>query len=266
MKITADNRRSIPTMKTTVLLALAAFLAFPSQGDDVAEEVKAAAQRLAEQPNYSWTTRTESPQLQAGRPAGRVGVGLPNGRTEKDGFTVLAYQVGDHTQEVVVKAGKVSIKSGDEWLTADELKENRDGSQGTRAGRAQLLVRRAQQFKKPATAARELIDRVKALTKDGDVYSGELTTEGIKQLLAVRGRLGAGAGVGPDLSRLKGSARFWVKDGVLAKFEQHIEGKMSGVRNSREVELNRTTTVAITDVGSTKVFVAAEAKKKLLSN
>jgi len=158
------------------------------------------------------------------------------------------------------------VKSGDEWLTADEGKESRARGEGGRGDRTQFLVRRAQQFKKPATTARELVDRVKALTKDGEGYSGELTPEGIKLLLAARGRPGGGPGNGLDASRLRGTARFWVKDGVLSKYEHHLEGKMGGVRGNRQFEMNRTTTVEIKEVGSTKVVVAAEAKKKLLSN
>ena len=50
---------------------------------------------------------------------------------------------------------------------------------------------------------------------------------------------------------------------MLSKYESHVEGKMTGGRNNRETEVNRTTTVEIKDVGTTKLEVPAEAKKKL---
>jgi hypothetical protein len=52
-----------------------------------------------------------------------------------------------------------------------------------------------------------------------------------------------------------------VKDGQLAKYEYHVQGNMSF--NGQDREINRTTTVEIKDVGSTKVEIPAEAKAKM---
>jgi hypothetical protein len=94
--------------------------------------------------------------------------------------------------------------------------------------------------------------------KDGDAFSGDLTEDGIEQLLSFR--RGAGA---EDLAvaNPKGNAKFWVKDGVLSKCEFHVEGTVTF--NGNDQEINRTTTVEIKDVGMTKVQVPEEAKKKL---
>ena len=64
---------------------------------------------------------------------------------------------------------------------------------------------------------------------------------------------------------MKGTAKFWVKEGLLSKYENHIEGKVParGDGNGREFDMNRTTTVEIKDVGTTKIEVPAEARKKL---
>jgi hypothetical protein len=51
------------------------------------------------------------------------------------------------------------------------------------------------------------------------------------------------------------------KDGMLIKFETKVEAKMEF--NGEEVDASRTTTTEIKDVGTTKVNVPAEAKKKL---
>lgn len=55
--------------------------------------------------------------------------------------------------------------------------------------------------------------------------------------------------------------KFWLKDGALAKYELHVKGTVNG-RNG-EMERDVTTTVEVKNVGSTKVEVPEEAKKKL---
>ena len=77
-------------------------------------------------------------------------------------------------------------------------------------------------------------------------------------MLTFGGRGGSNA---PEVSGAKGSAKFWVKDGMLSKFEFNVQGTVSFNGNDREV--NRTTTIEIKDVGSTKVSVPEEAARKL---
>ena len=55
--------------------------------------------------------------------------------------------------------------------------------------------------------------------------------------------------------------KFWLKDGLLTKYEFNVKGTMSF--NGNEFDNDRTTTVEIKNVGSTKVEVPEEAKKKL---
>ncbi len=55
--------------------------------------------------------------------------------------------------------------------------------------------------------------------------------------------------------------KFWLKEGVLSKYEVKVKGTVSF--NGNEFDNDRTTTVEIKDVGSTKVEVPAEARKKL---
>src|SRR5439155_13884138 len=95
--------------------------------------------------------------------------------------------------------------------------------------------------------------------KDGDAYSGDLTEDGAKSLLTFGGR--GGGGNAPEISGAKGAVKFWVKDGVLSKYEFKVQGKVSFNGNDRDID--RTTTVEIKDVGTTKVNVPEEAKKKL---
>jgi hypothetical protein len=61
----------------------------------------------------------------------------------------------------------------------------------------------------------------------------------------------------------KGSVKFWVKDGRLAKYQFSVQGKITVGDDKREVEVSRLMTVEIKDVGSTKVSLPEEARKKL---
>ena len=64
------------------------------------------------------------------------------------------------------------------------------------------------------------------------------------------------------VTNAKGTAKFWTKDGQLAKYEYNVKGTVAG-RDGQERDVDRTTTVEIKDVGSTKVEVPAEAKGKV---
>ena len=102
----------------------------------------------------------------------------------------------------------------------------------------------------PAAQATELAAAATELKKDGDVYSGDLTEEGAKAQF----RFGT-------VSNPKGWVKFWVKDGALTKFEFKVTGKVDF--NGNEFDMDRTSTVEVKEVGTTKVSVPEEAKKKL---
>jgi hypothetical protein len=105
----------------------------------------------------------------------------------------------------------------------------------------------------------EAIDKLKEIKSEGDgVYSGEFTPEGAKDQLAPNRGPGAPA---PAVSDAKGSVKIWIKDGIIVKLESTLQGKVT--MGQREIEMNRTATTEIKDVGSTKIELPDEAKKKL---
>jgi len=59
----------------------------------------------------------------------------------------------------------------------------------------------------------------------------------------------------------KGSVKFWITDGVVTKYQFKVSGKREFNGETRDIE--RTTTVEIKDIGTTKIEVPDEAKKKL---
>ncbi len=231
---------------------------------DDKEDVKNAAKKLGES-SYAWTSTPKSEGQQGGGGQGgrRPQAGPTEGKTEKDGYTTLSSKSGETTNEAVLKGGKAVVKSGDAWKSTDEFGQG-GGGQGGQRDPASFFARGLRNFKLPADQAGSLVDKVGDLKKGEDgSYAGDLTEEGAKELLSGGGQ----GGRAPTVTEPKGSVTWWVKDGVLVKYEIKVTGKMTfggqGGQQGREIAINRTTTVEIKDVGSAKVEAAEEAKKKL---
>lgn len=217
------------------------------------EEVQEAAKKLADAESYSWHTEIEA--------GGNFRPGPTEGKMQKDGLMMMSMSFGDNETEVYKKGDKVAVKGQDGWKSLEELNQGGDGQPGP----GRFIGRMIQGFESPAKMAGDLAGKVKELKMDDGVYSGDLTEEGAKELLAFRrgGRRGGngGNGNGPEISNAKGNAKFWVKDGVLTKVVYQVEGTMSFNGNDRDVD--RTTTTEFKDVGSTKIEVPAEAQEKM---
>lgn len=227
-------------MKKQLLCLATMTLATSLFAADAKEEVTAAAKKLGEKANYSWKTTVVVPESAQIKPA------PTEGKTEKDGFTHIKTSFRDNPIEAVTKGEKTAFINQDgEWQVAD--------GQGGRGGGGFMRNTRV-----PAVQAAEIAAGAKELKKDGDVISGDLTEDAAKTLM--RFRRGGGGGEPPPISNAKGSAKFWVKDGVLSKYEFKLSGKMEF--NGNDVDMERTTTVEIKDVGTTKVEVPEDAKKK----
>ena len=214
-----------------------------SAAPDAKTAVKNAATQLADKANYTWTSTSKPEGDQQGPTM------TTEGKTEKGGYTLLALTFGDRTFDVALKGGKVAVKTEDEWRNADELE-----------GRGAWMARLFKEFRAPAAEAQELADNAKALKAGAEgLCSGDLTEKGVKDYFARFGR----GGQAPEATDVKGWVKFWVKDGALTKYEFNVQGKITVGQDNREMDINRTTTVEIKDVGTTKVTVPDDAKKKL---
>ncbi len=230
-------------------------LALPARAEtrDAKEDVIAAAKKLAEAANYSWTS---TPKSEGGGGQSRRQAGPTEGKTEKDGFTVLSTKMGENTSESVLKADKIAVKTAEGWKAASELT---GGGGQNRRDPAVFAARALRNCKAPAAQLEDLAGKTRELKSEGEgAYSSELTEEGAKELLSFGGRPG---GQAPTVAEPKGSLKVWVKDGVLSKYEVTVSGKVTF--GQREIDINRTTTTEIKEVGSTKVEVPEEAKAKL---
>ena len=239
-------------MKRHILPGLVALLAAPLLAADVSPkaDVKNAAAALGSQTNYAWRATVEVPADSPFKP------GPTDGKTEKGGYLMLSFNFGDNTTEAVTKGTNGAVKTDDGWKTlAEALKDNGDGGFNP----TMFIARMVQNYRVPAVEAASLADAAKELKKDTNSISGDLTEVGAKELLSFRRR--GNGGDGPTVTNPKGSVKFWVKDGKLVKYQYHVQGTVSFNGNDRDVD--RTTTVEIKDVNSTKIEVPAEAKKKL---
>ena len=233
-------------MKRILTASLASAFALTLCLADAKDDVKAAAQKLAAAPNYSWTALTE---IEGGQftPAPVMG------KAEKGGYAVVTSERDGTTSTAVLKGGKGVLKTDDGWQTAEEVQAAAAGGGGGGRGRGMLLRSRI-----PGEELGKLVDKVKELKSADGAIGGDLTEEGAKELAAFGRRPG---GQAPEPKNAKGSAKFWVKDGQLAKVQVKISSTIN--RNGDDVDMTRTTSYEIKDVGTTKVEVPEAAKKKL---
>ncbi|MFM1770251.1 MAG: Intracellular endo-alpha-(1-_5)-L-arabinanase [Verrucomicrobiota bacterium] len=233
-------------MKTLLSLSLLCCLAAGVQAaDDLAAEVKAAAQQLAGKSGYAWTSTPKSDGQQ------RFRQGPTEGRLEKDGWTHTKSTMGDSEVEVLRKGDRGAVKREGEWRTLADLEEDERGA---------WFARRIRNAKAPAAEAGEMAGNTKGLARaEGGAYAGELTQEAAEALLSWGGRRPNAPGV----QNAKGSVKFWLKDGLLTKYEYTLSGTFKRPDNDEETKMERTVTVEIKDVGTTKVPLPDDVKQKL---
>jgi len=234
-------------MKTSFFLA--GFIGLVATGVSAAdskEKITNATKQFGDKPNYSWTTRTKEGDGSPGR--------LSNieGKTEKGSVTYLSFAVGGIPVEVYLKGTNGAAKALEGWMTLDEIAQT--------SGTAAAVVRFLRSYKTPAAQSAELAANLKDGKEEDGVLTGELKDASFKELLllGVRQRDGQEP---PKITEAKGSARFWIKEGALTKYEIHAEGKVS--TGERTLDIDRTMTVELKDIGSTKIEVPAEAQQKM---
>jgi len=230
-----------------LLLAAGSLLAADSTSKD---DVTAAAKKLADT-SYSWKTTMDL------GPDSPFTPGPTEGKVEKAGYTWLSSSFQDNTSIAIAKEKKVAVKTEEGWKSAEELGDGAGGFDPNT-----MMARRLQNLKTPAVDIQEIVGKTTELKKDGDVISGNLTEEGAQSLLSSGfGFGGRRGGNRPPAKEAKGSVKIWLKDGQVVKYETKVTGKMD--RNGEEQLIDRTTTTEIKDVGTTKIEVPDDAKKKL---
>jgi hypothetical protein len=235
-------------MKQIIVLGLIGMVAHGLCAADSSskEKVTKAATSVGDKANYSWATAT----LEADGSPGKLGT--IQGKAEKDGVTCLSFSVGGLPVEVCMKGEKGAAKALEGWQTFDEVAQA--------GGTAAAVVRYLRSYKTPVAETATLVGKVKEFQEADGAIAGDLNEDAVKEMLLFGTRQREGQEP-PKTTDAKGAVKFWIKDGALSKIEIKVSGKVTA--GERESNINRTTTVEIKDVGTTKMDVPDEAKAKL---
>lgn len=232
-------------MKKTLFLA-AALLPISIMAADSPDKVVKAAKQIGDKSNYSWATSMKEADGSPGR------LGTIEGKADKDKVTYLSFTIGGVPVEVYMKGGKGSAKALEGWQSFDDISAT--------GGTAAAVVRYLRSYKAPAIESADLAAKAKDLKEEDGVWSGDLNPDAAKEILLAAARRREGQDE-PKATDPKGSVKFWVKDGALTKYEVKIQGKVTA--GDRDMDINRTTTVEIKEVGSTKIDIAPDALQKM---
>jgi hypothetical protein len=209
-------------------------------------QIASATKQLAEKPNYSWTTTMKEGD---GSPSRIPSI---DGKVNKDGLTYLSFEIGGIPIEVYMNGQKGAAKALEGWQTFDEVAQS--------SSTAAAVVRFLRSYKAPAAEAAALGGTLKNVKETEGAISGELPEDATKERLLFGARRREGQEP-PKIENPKGSVKLWLTNGIPAKFETHIQGKVTA--GEREMDVDRITTVEFKDAGTTKLELPAEAKEKL---
>lgn len=229
-------------MKKLLVPCIVAVLASAWTHAAPVDDLKAAAKKLGDAPNYAWTSTTEM----AG---GGFGAGTATGVTEKDGCTVITRDFGGNTFQSARKGDKVAMQDREgQWKTREEIMQQFGGGAGGGGNRGGGRFG----IETPADQLSLIAAQVKDAKLAEGAIVGDLSEQGATELV----------GMGRGAKNASGSVKAWLKDGTVSKFQIHLKGTVAG-RDGQDRDIDRTTTVEIKDVGSTKVQVPDGAKQKL---
>jgi hypothetical protein len=234
---------------------------------DAQADLQAAVKKLADSPNYSWTTRVE----------GALGGAPSDGKTEKNGYTTYTISTMAGSFPIVSKGDRTFAKTDNGWQGMAELQKASDDAQGFSS--AGFILEQVKGFKAPATQLTDLMAKLQNLKKTEDGFSADLTADIAKDLFTFRF---------PGLSLLpqkpdtddkpkppvvdhtttviqqmtvknpKGVLNVSMQNGLVTRFEIRLTGTIN--MSDKDQLTGRTTITEIKDIGTTQVTVPAEAK------
>jgi hypothetical protein len=233
-------------MKHKVLLAVLAMTAGQLVAADSGpkDDLVAAAKKLTQE-GYTWKQSLE----------GNFNLTI-EGKAAKDGTIQFTANFNDNIVQAVLKGEKGAVKlPDDEWKSLDEISSPSPDQRGP----GRFAGRMLKNYKCPGAQLAHLIGKTQDITKDGDIYTAELTEAGAKSQLLMGGRRG---GTPPEVSGAKGSIRISMKDGAITKYELRLQGSVR-TPNGDDRDLGRTVTTVIRDVGATTLDIPDDARKKM---
>jgi hypothetical protein len=238
----------------TMVVAGLVLCAFAQDGENLGK----AAQSTQELESYKYEVRFE---VQGG-PGNR---NTPNitGTYHKD--EGLHIRIGDNVE--AAKKGKkiVHVDESRNWHILEADKGSQDGDRRRDWQKNMLKNLKAPHeelngIEKKFKEVKKAEERDRADDADCEVYSGELTPEGTKELMPNRGMLNR-----MEKVELKGSAKVWVNDkGVIVKCQIDVEA--SGEFRNNPFTVNFTRLILLSSVNDAQSEIPDEARKLLQEN
>jgi len=248
------DRRSSLRRFCKAALVLTAFLWSAGAGAaEPAEVLKAAVEKLARGGNYTWTTTYTFPDAP-------IHPGPLSGQIDASGYVLLSQNVGRGDFQAVIQDGVGVLKLPVGWLSAAEITE---GSPQGAPGPAMLMSRVLFNVRRPDVEAAEFLKLGATFSEDDKGVITEQLSESAAVTLIRKGVTGRPNPQSPPLREAKGSIKFWIVGGAIEKYEIALQAKLLPSAHLGAVDFKPTTTVEITNVGSTKVRVPDAAREKL---
>ncbi|HWB05089.1 MAG TPA: TIR domain-containing protein [Verrucomicrobiales bacterium] len=210
---------------------------------DYVNLLKAAVRQLRAS-SYTWTSTPES------SPGGGSSTVI-RGKVDKENTVLEQWMEGSRiSRESIRRGDKSLVKTEKGWIssrpTAGAAKGNRSGG-WERVKTGSTL---------PEEDVMTFVAGVKKWTKEGDVFAGELTADAARVLDAGQPANTAANPLSP-FSDFRGSAKVWLRNGALAKYEFVIDLKFTSTAGTKDVQRKRT--IVISSVGTTSVEIPGEA-------
>jgi hypothetical protein len=247
------RRLSLRCLCKSALLLAALLWAAGAGAAEPADVLKTAVEKLARGSNYTWTTTFTFPDAP-------IHPGPLNGQIDATGYVLLSQNVGRGDFVAVVKNGLGVLKLPVGWLGAKEIIE---GNPQGAIGPAMLMSRVLFNVRKPDVEVAELLKVGAAFTQDDKGVITEQLDESAAATLIRNGVTGRPNPQAPPLKQARGNVKYWVNDGLIEKYEINLQGQLLPSAHQNAVDFKPTTTVEITNVGTTKVQVPDAAREKL---
>lgn len=207
--------------------------------DEDTAAVRAAFARLNEASSHAFALTT----------TGNSFVKKLVGKTERSGWAFCTQTSTNGTFDFVFKGRAGVIKTSGGWETFEDMTNPNRASRGLRGGPMRTELMLLKDVKLPATVCLELLDKVDAFRRDGDSYRGEFKREALVGMVK-------GAEGDPNTTS-KATVRVWLLGDKPSKLE--VVRNITTLGKTSEFG----TTIAFSDVGSTKVEIPKEAKERL---
>jgi hypothetical protein len=164
-------------------------------------------------------------------------------------------RLGDGKSQVFLKDGNFAIFTSNGWKSGSQLPVWNDHDEAVPNAEA-FAVLKGRNFQPPTAQALFFLNRVGALSKDRDAYTGYLSDDAVRQMILPSQPPSDGDRY-PPVQRPTARITFWIEGGILRKFELKVIGT-PGPSN-----FLRTITMDISNIGYTAIALPDAAISSL---